>query len=201
MLPSTLTISAAARLCHMDRRTLQRAIHAGRLHLDAQHCLSTDELILAGYLIADTPQDAPQAPPQSTPQEMPLLPLLTRLTLAVEGLVAEVRQLRAALRQAPQRAPQDMPLVTPRSTPQERPQDTPQATPQLSPQATPQTKRSHPAGGYDPAAAYARMQALQAQGQTLAQIAATLTAEGIRTKQGRPWHKSTVSYLLKTFGR
>jgi hypothetical protein len=192
-----LTISAAARLCHMDRRTLQRAIHAGRLHLDAQHCLSTDELLLAGYLLADTPQDAPQA----TPQETPLIPLLTRLTLAVEGLVAEVRQLRAALQQVPQRAPQDMPRGTPRSTPQEGPQYTPQATPRLSPQATPQTKRSHPASDYDPAAAYARMQALQAEGRTLAQIAATLTAEGIRTKQGRPWHKSTVSYLLKTFGR
>ena len=92
-----LTISAAARLCHMDRRTLQRAIHAGRLHLDAQHCLSTDELILAGYLIADTPQDAPQSTPRDTPQEAPLLPLLVRLTMAVEGLVAEVRQLRTDL--------------------------------------------------------------------------------------------------------
>ncbi len=35
----TLTISAAARICHCDRRTLQRAIHAGRLHLDAQQRL------------------------------------------------------------------------------------------------------------------------------------------------------------------
>jgi len=54
---------------------------------------------------------------------------------------------------------------------------------------------------YDPEAAYARMQALQAQGRTLAQIAAQLTAEGVPTKQGRPWHKSTVNYLLKTRGR
>jgi hypothetical protein len=57
------------------------------------------------------------------------------------------------------------------------------------------------APAYDPDAAYARMQALQAQGRTLAQIAAQLTAEGIRTKQGRPWHESTVNYLLKTHGR
>jgi hypothetical protein len=54
---------------------------------------------------------------------------------------------------------------------------------------------------YDPEAATARMQALQAQGRTLAQIAAQLTAEGVATKQGRPWHKSTVNYLLKTRGR
>ncbi len=104
-----LTISAAARLCHMDRRTLQRAIHAGRLHLDAQHCLSTDELLLAGYLIADTPQETPQEQTQYTPQEAPLVPLLMRLTIAVEGLVAEVRQLRDALRQAPRLAPQEGP--------------------------------------------------------------------------------------------
>jgi hypothetical protein len=57
------------------------------------------------------------------------------------------------------------------------------------------------APAYDPDVAYARMQALQAQGLTLAQIAATLTAEGVPTKQGRPWHKSTVHYLLKTRGR
>jgi hypothetical protein len=57
---ATLTISAAARLCHCDRRTLQRAIHAGRLHLDAQHCLSREELMATGYLIVETPQVAPQ---------------------------------------------------------------------------------------------------------------------------------------------
>ena len=54
---------------------------------------------------------------------------------------------------------------------------------------------------YDPEVAYARMQALQAQGRTLAQIAATLTAEGVPTKQGRGWHKSSVNYLLKKRGR
>ena len=44
------TVSAAARLCGVDRRTLQRAIQAGRLPLDAQHCLSREALIAAGYL-------------------------------------------------------------------------------------------------------------------------------------------------------
>jgi hypothetical protein len=41
------------------------------------------------------------------------------------------------------------------------------------------------------------MQALKAQGLSLAQIAATLTAEGIPTRHGQPWHKGTVGYLLQ----
>src|SRR5262252_8407265 len=53
----------------------------------------------------------------------------------------------------------------------------------------------------DADAAYARMQALQPQGLSLAQIAAQLTAEGLRTRHGKPWHKSTVAYVLKTPGR
>jgi hypothetical protein len=40
------TVSAAARLCGVDRRTLPRAIQAGRLPLDAQHCLSREALML-----------------------------------------------------------------------------------------------------------------------------------------------------------
>jgi len=64
---------------------------------------------------------------------------------------------------------------------------------------TPHGRRAAPpTTAYDPDAAYARMQTLHAQGQTLAQIAAQLTAEGIRTRHGQPWHKSTVAYLLKT---
>jgi hypothetical protein len=44
-------------------------------------------------------------------------------------------------------------------------------------------------------------QALQAQGMTLAQLAAQRTTEGLRTKHGRPWHKPTVASVLKTHGR
>ena len=50
-------------------------------------------------------------------------------------------------------------------------------------------------------AAYARRQALQPQGLSLAQIAAQLTAEGRRTRHGKPWHKSTGAYVLQTHGR
>jgi hypothetical protein len=131
----SLTIAAAARLCHVDRRTLQRAIHAGRLHLDAQHCLSTDELLLAGYLIAEpplaTPQVAPQVTPLVTPLATPLMPLLERLTLAIESLVIEARQLRQDLRQTPLATPLATPQVVPLVVPLAAPQETPQAAPQL----------------------------------------------------------------------
>src|SRR5215471_19254242 len=84
---TTLTVSAAARLCGVDRRTLQRAIQAGRLPLDAQHCLSPDALIAAGYLDAmpqgmphSTPQDTSQGTPHGTPQDTPhLTPHVTPL--------------------------------------------------------------------------------------------------------------------------
>ena len=145
--PDTLTISAAARLCHVDRRTLQRAIHAGRLHLDAAHGLDREALIATGYLVLDTPQqtphDTPHGTPQSGPQETPhntdntphgtpqatpqpqqLFLLLGRLTIALEGLWDEVRQLRVTPRHTPQGPPQ----VSPR-TPQRAPRGVPQSPP------------------------------------------------------------------------
>src|SRR5215467_6522788 len=99
---ATLAVSAAARLCGVDRRTLQRAIQAGRLPLDAQHCLSRDALIAAGYLDA-TPQGMPHGMPQELEQATALLALLAQLTAAITALQAEVRELRAELRQLPQR--------------------------------------------------------------------------------------------------
>ena len=206
-----LTISAAARLCHMDRRTLQRAVHAGRLHLDAQHCLSTEELLLAGYLIADTPQytpqytpqDTPQDAPHITPQETPLLSMLERLTSALEALVDEVRQHREGLRYTPQDAPQAPPHPLRRTraaTPQQAPQAPPYSAPQDAPQGTPQSVPQR-FGAYDPHVAVARMHALRLQGLSLAQIAGRLTTEGIPTRSGKPWHKGTVDYLLKTYGQ
>jgi hypothetical protein len=153
------TVSAAARLCGVDRRTLQRAIQAGRLPLDAQHCLSREALIAAGYLDAVTPQEAPQYTPhmtpqdtsQAMPQDMPqelvqasaLLALLERLTTAITDLHEEVRSLREDLRQMPQRTPQACRRGAP-TAPQATPQDTPQAAP-AEPQRTPQEVR-HAAG-------------------------------------------------------
>ncbi len=102
-----------------------------------------------------------------------------------------------------------MPTVTPPETPAalQADHDQPAVTetvPEPVTETPPETvtvTETTPPSAYDPEAATARMQALQAQGRTLAQIAATLTAEGVPTKQGRPWHKSTVNYLLKTRGR
>ena len=62
------------------------------------------------------------------------------------------------------------------------------------------TPVSMPGAPYDAGVAYARMQALKAEGLSLARIAKQLDEEGIGTHQGRPWHKSTVAYLLKTYG-
>src|SRR6266446_1188037 len=56
-----------------------------------------------------------------------------------------------------------------------------------------------PRGTYDPQAAVARMQALRAQGYSLARIAAQLTAEGIPTRYGLPWQHSSVRHLLKAY--
>ncbi|HSX79237.1 MAG TPA: recombinase family protein [Candidatus Saccharimonadia bacterium] len=69
--------------------------------------------------------------------------------------------------------------------------------PRLTPRPTPPPQRTD----YDAAAAVARMQALQAEGLSLAQIAAQLTAEGIPTRHGQPWHKGTVGYLLQAHRR
>jgi hypothetical protein len=133
------TVSAAARLCGVDRRTLQRAIQAGRLPLDAQHCLSREALIAAGYLDAVTPQLMPQDMPQDTSQELgqatALLALLERLTTAITDLHAEVRSLRDDLRQMPQRTPQARRRGAP---------TTPQWTPHVSP-ATPARPQGIPA--------------------------------------------------------
>ena len=46
-----LSISDAARACRVARSTLQRAIHTGRLSLDAEHRIDTAELIRAGYTL------------------------------------------------------------------------------------------------------------------------------------------------------
>src|SRR5262245_13344881 len=194
------TVSAAARLCGVDRRTIQRAIHTGRLSLDAQHCLSREALIAAGYLDAtpqETPHDTSQGMPQELDQATALLALLGQLTTAITALHAEVRELRAELRQLPQRRRRHVAFRS-HQTPQEAPQVPPQAAPTRQPRRTPPPP---PRPSPDIDGAYARMRDLQAEGRTLTQIAAQLTAEGLRTKLGRPWHKSTVAYVLRTHGR
>jgi hypothetical protein len=146
----TWTISEAARLCGCDRRTLQRAIQSGRLHLDAQYRLSREALLAAGYLSADTPQDAPQDAPQTARDLSPILETLERLIRAVEGIRHAVDTLRMEMRQPPQGPPQTAPQETPQGAPQrdERPQTTPQrrpqGAPQIMPRPTPQQRAGRP---------------------------------------------------------
>jgi hypothetical protein len=155
------TISAAARLCGVDRRTLQRAIHAGRLHLDAQHCLSREGLIAAGYFVASTPQEEPQSTPQSTPQMAPLLALLEHHATAIADLHQEVRHLREDPRHVSHDTPHEAPhqrrrkaVTMPHGTPHERsqssdaPQATPRGAPHYTPHVTPQITPHHTAAPY-----------------------------------------------------
>ena len=53
-----LTISDAARACRVARSTLQRAVNAGRLSLDADHRVDTAELLRAGYTLHAARHDA-----------------------------------------------------------------------------------------------------------------------------------------------
>src|SRR6516162_3595648 len=88
---ATLTIAAAARLCGCPRSTLQRAIRAGRLRLDANHQLETDDLTRAGYLTAAAaPQSHAPAAPQSR-QDME--DLLRSMQRTMERLTADIEVL------------------------------------------------------------------------------------------------------------
>ena len=152
----TWTISEAARLCGCDRRTLQRAIQSGRLHLDAQYRLSREALLTAGYLSAETPQDEPRGTPQTAPQMSsdltPILASLERLIHAVEDVRQAVETLRADMRQMSQATPQavlhgiETPQTAPRSTPCQTPQSQtgPHRAPQGAPHLTPQSRAGRP---------------------------------------------------------
>jgi hypothetical protein len=101
----TLSIAAAARLCGCPRSTLQRAIRAGRLHLDTNHQLDPDELTQAGYLhapaarqehAAEALQPYAAAARQPRPDLAPLLRdmqrTLDRLSCPVEMLTQQLQQ-------------------------------------------------------------------------------------------------------------
>jgi hypothetical protein len=91
----SLTIAAAARHCGVARRTLQRAIKAGRLALTPDHQLTLEALQQAGYVAATLPQGPTAATPQGdTSQALPqaltqaLSPLLERLDRVITLLEA-----------------------------------------------------------------------------------------------------------------
>ena len=64
-----LTISDAARVAGVARSTLHRAIHAGRLSVDADGRLDTAELLRAGYTLQrSAPQEKGGALQDATPR-------------------------------------------------------------------------------------------------------------------------------------
>jgi hypothetical protein len=91
-MPATLTIAAAARLCGVARRTVQRAIQAGRLRLTSDHRLTLEALRQAGYDPTTTTRDTPQRLSQETTHGTPqrpsqdLAPVVARLNRVIELL-------------------------------------------------------------------------------------------------------------------
>jgi hypothetical protein len=114
-----LTITDAAHACHVARTTIQRAVKAGRLSLDADHMVDTAELLRVGYqldaaaLHAATQQDAARmqqnaAPPRSTPQHQTAAPYEAQLIRQErDALAAGARLADAAGGDAAQHAADD----------------------------------------------------------------------------------------------
>jgi hypothetical protein len=99
----TWTIAEAARRCGCPRSTLQRAVRAGRLHLDADHHLTVEELTQAGYLDAAAAQQSHAPVAQQSREQDPsdltalmrsMQHTLERLTTILEVLCHEVQTLR-----------------------------------------------------------------------------------------------------------
>jgi hypothetical protein len=79
----TFTISAAARRCGVTRRTLQRAIHTGRLTLTSDHRITTAALEQAGY----TPQATSQRPVTATSQAQAVTEHLAHVVERLDRLI------------------------------------------------------------------------------------------------------------------
>jgi hypothetical protein len=154
-----LTIADAARACHVARTTLQRAIKAGRLSLDAEHRVDTAELLRVGYqldaaaLHAATQQDAAPmqqdaAPQRSTPQQHGValheLQLLHQERDALQRerdlLMQQVDMLRSMQQTTQQQLTQAQQMLHEMQHRYDRLLDMPRPTPQEAPGAT-QTRR------------------------------------------------------------
>jgi hypothetical protein len=111
-----LTIAAAARHCGVARRTLQRAIQAGRLPLTPDHQLTLEALQQAGYVAATRSQ----GPVTATPQGDTSQALSQALTQALSPLLARLDRVITLLEALPAAA------ATPLEAPQRRTTATPQ---------------------------------------------------------------------------
>jgi hypothetical protein len=135
----TFTIAAAARHCGVARRTLQRAIAAGRLPLTPDHRLTLTALEHAGYVAATATQRPATATPQRLPHPAPdmsqtLAQALTPLLERLDRLITVIEVLCAHLHAPPTAGtPQRRRAAARRS-------DTPgTVTPQVETQAAPQS--------------------------------------------------------------
>lgn len=99
-----LSISAAATAAGIDRRTLQRAIKAGRVSatVDAagRRGVDTSELLRVYGPLPGPPQPLPQGQGPALPQATPVASVVTEL---VDVLRQQVRQLEAQLHQSQER--------------------------------------------------------------------------------------------------
>jgi uncharacterized coiled-coil protein SlyX len=194
------SIAAAARLCGCPRSTLQRAIRAGRLHLDVRHQLTAEDLTRAGYLPATAAQQ-PQAPaaqqPRSTPMQ-DLTDLLRDMQRTMERLAAAVEILTQKLHTMQQQrgmllAPDPAPVAQqPRSSRAPYPPGSSQQPRSMEPQQpAPQAMPTHygrPGLAPETLQAIAAARA-RAPGLTLRAFAQHLFDEGIyrgQTRDGRP---------------
>lgn len=181
-----LTISDAARRCGCPRSTLQRAIRAGRLHLDADHCLDADELAHAGYLPAPGAllEQAPAAQPprQHALQSLDVLlrdmqRTMERLTEVLDSLTNELHHMQQTRSsRVPQPSGSRLQLRS-----MERQPEALQSRDMEPPQ--------------DPV--LAQIHRWQQEGMSLRAIAAQLNAEGVPTRSGQgKWYQSNLSRLL-----
>jgi hypothetical protein len=209
-----LTLSEAARACGVARTTIQRAVKTGRLSLDAEHQVDTAELLRAGYQVdAAVLHAASQPPIPLAPQNAAPLYSTPQRSDAASPEFQFLRQERDLLQQERDRLVQqvDVLLALHQTTQQQLTQaqqmlhemqhryDRFLEAPRPVPTPAPPGARvsSPPPPGHDPAVAYARILALQAQGFRLAQIAARLNTEGIPTQRGQPWTKGSVGWVVR----
>jgi Recombinase len=169
---ASLTISDAARRCGVTRRTLQRAIRAGRLPLTADHQLTLEALQQAGY----TPTPASQRHAAATtpqPMSQDLTQGLTQvLSQAIAPLMAQLDALVARL-------------------------DILCHTLESQRQTASMSQRPAAATSPTPDPLLAQIVRWQQEGMTLRAIAARLNAEGVPTRSGHGrWWQTNISREL-----
>jgi len=207
-----LTMVDAVRLTGVSRAQLYRYIKAGRLSRTPDGFLDTAELLRAGLMLQMRDETAPVSMTHNetkTPvsrETEPVSGVSSAHIQALERLIAVLQtELDAArareatlLREAHERETLLLQMLSHVQQQNQRLLDMPRST--RVPMPRPPRATPPPTGADTRTAgdtALARMQALRAQGCSLAEIAATLTQEGFPTRSGKPWHKGTVGYLLQ----